>query len=182
MSMGRQSRGGSFTRVTGGRPRRQLKWSNTNVNSSIVSGGTGLLSNLGGVLSTAQLEESTLVRTIICLTIVPAVPIVDSIDAQLTALGVGVAGADAVGVGGGSIANPSVASEEPMQGWLYQCMYWILEGAGVSSPPLLVEKDMRSSRKIGSGTPFIRFENNAGAGTPYTMRIVGSVRTLFMLA
>ena len=165
-----------------GGPRRQMKWSNTNVNSSIVSGGTGLLSNLGGVLTTAQLEESTLVRTIICLTIVPVTPVAVSVDAQLTALGVGVAGSDAVGVGGGSVANPSVAAEEPMQGWLYQCMYWVLENSGVQAPALLVEKDMRSSRKVGSGTPFIRFENNAGAGTPFTVRIVGSVRTLFMLA
>ena len=170
-------------RPTGaGRPARQLKWANTNINSSLVSGSTPLLQQVNATLSAGQQDECTLVRTILCLTILPVAPSADQTNAQLTALGVGVTGRDAFGAGAGSVASPSVALEEPIMGWLYQCMYWLPETRGDVMEPLLIEKDMRTARKIGNGLPFIRFNNEPGAGTPFTVRIVGSVRTLYMLA
>ena len=181
MTTGRRSRGGFSPRVFGNRPRRQLKWATDNINASIVSSGTPLLSQLNAVLATSQEEQSTLVRTILCLTVLPVTPAV-GLDSMLFSLGVGVAGRDAFAAGAASVPSPAVPSEEPIQGWLYQCMYWILERAGADHTPLLIEKDIRTSRRIGNGVPFIRADNDPGAGTPFTVRIVGVVRSLYMLA
>ena len=61
-------------------------------------------------------------------------------------------------------------------------MYWMLESSGLNTPPIDIVMDLRSQRKIGQGIPFLSVHNNPGAGTPYTVRVVGIVRTLYKLA
>ena len=180
MTMNGRLRSRSFGRQSGRSP-RQLKWATDSVNASITSGGTGLLSQLNGALAATQEEQSTLVRTIICLSVLPVTP-TGSTNAQDFALGVGVTSRDAFAVGGASVANPATITEEPVQGWLYVCKYWIMQGAGVNFGSLLIEKDIRTSRRIGNGVPFVRAENSPGAGTPFSVRIFGYVRSLYMLA
>ena len=89
-------------------PRRQLKWATDNINSSVVSA-SSLLSQLNSVLTASQEEESTLVRTIICLRLIPVTPIADSVDAMLVSAGIGVASEE--GMLAAAVADPSVAAE-----------------------------------------------------------------------
>ena len=161
-------------------PRRQLKWSTDNINTSNVVG-TTFLSQLNATLTTAQQEEATLVRTIICLDILPVVPSNDPTNANLVGIGIGVASTAGFGVVGGT-ADPSVAGEEPLQGWVWKCMYWVRETNGNIADPVMVRMDLRAQRKLGDGVPFLRVTNAAGAGVSFTLRTVGIVRTLYKLA
>jgi len=162
--------------------RRRLAWADDFVNVSIVSGGTGLLSVLNATLPTADQTNSTLVRSIICLNVAPVSASGVDENAQLIHVGIGVASTPAVGQGGAAVADPSAAGEEPLFGWVWRCRYWIRETEGQQVPSLLITEDIRASRKIESGQPYIRAENDPGSGTPFTVRVVGLIRTLYMLS
>ena len=162
-------------------PRRQRKWAPLKMNENL-SNLEVSIKGLNLTLSTAQQEESTLVRTLICITILPLAPTSSGADGQLVSIGVGVASLEAFGAGAAAVASPSVAGEEPLQGWLYQCEYWLLEGAGHRFAPILVDKDLGAARKLGSGVPFVRVENNPGNGTVFSVRVAGFIRTLYLLA
>ena len=164
----------------GNAPRRQLKWATTNLNASVISGGEALF-DLNQVLAASQEEESTLVRTITCFQLVPVSPAGTSANQMLCGLGIGVASRE--GFDASAIADPSVSGEEPIQGWVWKCMYWVPENVLNGAEPVLIEKDLRAQRKIGKGVPFLKFSNDPGAGVaPFTMRLVGIVRTLYKLA
>ena len=160
-----------------------MKWATDNINSSVVSGSV-LESRLNAVLPATQEVDVTLVRTILCLRILPTDTTVGNpANAMLVGLGVGVTGEEAFVAGGGAIPSPSVAGEQPTQGWVFQCMYWIPENTGSSSglPLTLVEMDLRAQRKVGSGAVFLKFVNSPGAGVAFSVRVVGIVRTLYKL-
>ena len=160
----------------GTRPRRQLRWKTDNINFSVASGSTVLVNlSLGGI----ELDV-TLVRTIFCLRMMA---VADGISANqmLISLGVGVTGAEAFIAGASAVASPAVAGEDPTMGWLFKCMYWLSEADSSSFGMVELDKDIRTARKIGQGVPFLRFENQPGAGAVFTTRLVGLVRTLYML-
>ena len=173
------TRGQTVRRPTA--PRRQRKWAPLKLNENLTNL-TGSIKGLNSTLSTAQQEEATLVRTIICVTVLSLAPTSAGAAGQLLSIGVGVTSFEAFNAGGGAVANPSVSGEEPLQGWLYQCEYWLLEGAGHRFSPILIEKDIRTARKLGSGVPFVRVENNPGNGVAFSVRVAGFVRSLYLLA
>ena len=171
-------------RRTARRPgvRRQLKWSEQDLNSSMVSGSV-LLDRLNATLTTAQREEATVVRNILCLRFTATVAAGSSSDAMLVSIGLGVTSEQAFVTGSAAVSAPSDALQEPVQGWLYRCRAWVF-GGPESSPMAswLLNEDIRTSRKIGAGVPFVRIDNDPGAGSAFTMRVVGSLRSLYLLA
>ena len=184
MVMQRRSPGRSFAPAFGRRgPRRQLKWATDNINVSITSGNR-FDSDLNTSLEASQEQDSTLVRTIICLRVLP-VDITAELpaNAMLVSIGIGVLGEDALGAGGAAVPNPAVAGEDPIQGWLYKCgLQWIVQAANAQAGMWNIVVDIRAQRKVGNGVPFVTFSNDPGAGTPFTMRFVGTIRTLYKLA
>ena len=165
-----------------GAPRRALRWADDTLNSDVASN-SEVISQLNANLNLTQKEDATLVRSIICVMVIPETPVVNNVDNnQRIAMGIGVVAEEAFGAGGSALANPGIVGEEPLQGWVWRCQYWVPHCSGVNYPALLVEKDIRAGRKLASGIPFLRFGNNAGTGAAFNVRFVGFVRTLYMLA
>ncbi len=161
-------------------PRRQMQWATFNLNSDMASGST-TLQQLNSTLSAADQDNTTLIRTIICVRLLATTP-GSNTNAQLVAFGVGVASTEGFGAGAGAVASPAVAGEEPQAGWVYQCQYWVIKAPAEPSGFVEINIDLRSQRKIGNGVPFIRVDNNVGSGTAFNMRAVGNVRTLYKLS
>ena len=160
-------------------PRRETAWATDNINESIVSGGNSI-QRLNAVLPAGQQTETTLVRSIICLQ-AAAVTVGIPANAMLLGAGIGVTGLEAFNTGSAAVANPSIASEEPINGWVWKCMYWLPESWGNTSPGIFLFLDIRAQRKVQNGVPFRRFEVAPGAGSPFTVRWFGIIRTLYLL-
>ena len=165
-----------IARRLGGTDRRRVRWFDTLLNVSVVSG-SEFISSIDGAGS--DFEEATLTRLILCYTILPTTPIQNSVDAQLFSMGIGVTSREAFAAT--ATPDPNNDAEQPVLPWLYKCRHWILECSGVNTAPLVVDRDLRSQRKIGQGRAFVIVQNDPGAGTPYTARIVMLIRALYML-
>ena len=157
-------------------PRRRSAWADTVVNSTLVSGGAGVGIRLSNVLFP---DETTLVRTILCLSIQPSTPVADSVDLQLTFLGLGVTSEEAFGVD--ALPQPDDIIDFPILGWVYRCGWNVLECAGLNIPVIRVDQEIRAQRKLGRGTSYAIFKNEPGAGTPFTVRFFGTIRQMFLL-
>ena len=157
-------------------PRRETAWNDTTVNDSLVSEGSQFLRRTSDFTTE---DGSTLVRTLICLSIQPVTPAGQTFNLQLVSIGIGVTSQEAFNAG--VVPDPDVDVEQPVLGWVYKCKWNVLENAGADSPPLLVEKNIKAARKLARGTCYIVGNNKAGAGTPFTIRVFGLIRQLYML-
>ena len=160
-------------------PKRQLKWGDPQLNADIASGSV-LLHQLNSGLDQSEQQNCTAVRTIICMRLI-AIADGANANAQYVHAGIGVVGLEAFNAGPGSVPSPAVANEEPIQGWIWKCSYWIVENYAYPGI-VLIDEDIRVGRKIGAGVPFLRVDNNPGNGAIFNVRAVGTVRQLYMLA
>ena len=162
-------------------PRRMRRWAdklmNLNVNSSASS--TFDLTNEFTANETAGL---TVVRMILCYSLRAATPGAVS-GQQVVDIGVGLFEAEAFAAG----VLPDVQSEAdyPRGGWLYRCRHLAVDETLANGPmPMLeVNKDIRSQRRLGGPDVAlgVLVRNDPLEGTTFSIRVVGIIRTLYLL-
>ena len=157
-----------------------MKWATALINLTIPDGLETTL-QLNSVLPATQEVDVTLVRTIICLT-VRATSVGSIANAQQIHVGIGVASSEGFAAGAVGVASPATAAEDPIQGWVWKCSYWLTQSQGTDSMALQIEKDLRAQRKISAGVPYFRLDNDPGDGVAFTVRVHGIIRTLYKLA
>ena len=160
-------------------PRRR-QWIDTIMTHTVVPGNTSLTVVLTEGIPDNDVKGMTLVRTLIQLSLIPA-DLLDDTGVQRLAIGIGLAGQEAIATSGTAVAFPGVEDEFPSSGWLYRTMHAVLADAtpGFSTP--VIDKDIRAQRKIMYGAPFIRFTNLDEQGTPFSVSIIGIIRCLYLL-
>ena len=161
--------------------RRARRWTDKLFDANM-SVGTTMKVDLSVEFTANETAGLTLVRTIMCYTLRPNNPGAVS-GHQTVDIGIGVFEAEAFAAD----VLPDVDSEAdyPRGGWLYRCRHDVqdeLTATGVV-PRLEVNKDIRAQRRMGGPDIALGFlgENSNGEGTSFSCRLVGIVRTLWLL-
>ena len=166
------------TRRGGKGPVRGTRWIDTLDNRALGSGGTQIITLLGG-LGLDDIPGLTVVRTLVKIIAYP--------DADPTAFGVqrlmagaGLVTGDAFAAG----AVPDVVSdaEEPVRGWIFKEMEIIYSDNGTTMVPAVIKGDFRSMRKLDLDTEvFLQLTNTSIISTAFALRIDTLIRMLVKL-
>ena len=90
-------------------------------------------------------------------------------------------GQEAIQASSVSIPFPQEEDEFPSSGWLYRNIVPVLADATPGFPVPIIDKDIRAQRKLMYGAPWIRFVNLNQQGTPFSVRVDGVIRCLYLL-
>ena len=159
-------------------------WIDTSANVDVVSGGTGFVNLMTGMADIdIRTAAITLLRTIIRLDL--AYTVHDSGEgSQRVSLGIGVASSEAASAGIAATPNPEVMTEFPTRGWVWRAQYRIF-GFAADQPAVYVREldiDLRGRRKMENGEGYLSLANVALEGVAATVRVMGIVRQLYMVA
>ena len=164
----------------GTRTRRATVWQDTLVGVDMATGTQALISLAGDLLPT-DTAGMTLVRTIMCYTMIASAPHAVS-GWQSIDLGIGAASQEAFAAG--IVPDPNTRDDQPQRGWVYRCRHEVLDelsGSALSIAPVIVNKDIRSMRKIENGELYLVINNSPVEGTTFNVRTRGIIRCLFKL-
>jgi len=156
-------------------PTRRRRWIDTHIDENTATGQPD-----SEVLITSDepsVKGLTLVRIIVALEVTPATYVLDSLDAQLAVMGIGIMSEETIG--NGDFPEPSVADDQPVTGWMWKTCGLVQENAGI--PSLHVSVDLRSQRKLMYGRPVWIVNNIAAQGAAFTINTVGIIRSLYLL-
>ena len=127
------------------------------------------------------MKGMTLVRILIQLSLYPS-DVLDDAGVQRLAIGIGLAGQEAIQQSGSAIPNPETEDEFPPSGWLYRVVHPVIADPTPGFPTPVLDKDLRAQRKLMYGAPFVRFVNiNEQGATPFSVNIQGVIRCLYLL-
>ena len=162
-------------------PRRSRRWADKLFNLSINSGATGN-GDLSAEFTANETAGLTVVRMILCYTVM-ANPPGGASGVQAVDIGVGIFEAEAFAAD----VLPDVNSEAdyPRGGWLFRCRHAVVDeltATGVVAHQE-VNRDVRSQRRLGGPdvSLAVLVENTPLEGTAFTVRMVGVIRTLYLL-
>ena len=160
---------------------RRRRWIDTVFNGqTLAPGNTTSTIVLTEGIPDNEMKGMTLVRLIIQLNLLASI-IDDDTGVQRMAIGIGLAGQEAIQASGTGIALPELQDEFPSSGWLWRAQYAVVSNAVPGFPYPVIEKDLRAQRKLMYGAPYIRFVNINSQGTAFSVDIVGVVRALYLL-
>jgi len=156
---------------------RQTDWIDTLVDLNPATGAQDNVSLITGA-APINMRGVTLIRTIIYL----------GMTSQTTAGAWGVQNLDmAIGItsqeafAAGVLPDPDIAGDKPSRGWVWRSRQVVTQN-GIGAQVLYeVRADIRGARKIENGELFLVVDNNAIAGTAFTMDVTGLVRVLMKL-
>ncbi len=156
-------------------------WIDTLVGSNITAGTPVVLTLLTNVTAVQPRRGWTCVRTIIGLSV--AYTVHDAGEgSQNFFMGIGVASREAFGASPQTISDPEVATDFPLNGWLYRAGYRILGFAADQAQYHLVriEKDIRAKRKLSNGEMFLAFSTALNEGAAGTIHVIGFIRQYWL--
>jgi len=163
--------------------RRPSLWVDTLFVVNLASGGAVVQDLMGTLLENeTRLSQLTLVRTIVGIDV--AYTVHDSSEgSQLGALGIFVAGREAVLAGVASMPHPNVAADFPALPWVMRAQYRVY---GFSADQAAVydrrvDLDIRSQRKLANGELVVVFTNDAFEGIAASVSFTGMIRCLFLV-
>ena len=155
-------------------------WIDSIINATLVAG-TQIDVDMMGVASFSESRRGwTLVRTIIGLDVAYAVH--DSGEgSHLVSMGIGIAGTEALSAVGGT-AEPDVAAEHPVRGWLYRAQYRIF-GFAADDPTVYsarIDRDIRAKRKLDNGLCIFSANSALHEGAASTVKVTGIIRQYWL--
>jgi len=158
---------------------RRTTWETTLVNAVFTSSVNTTPISLLGDLTKNETQGMTLTRMILCLDILPSV--VGGVDGvQMLDYAVGITSQDAFDAN--ALPDPQVAGDETPRGWVYRCRRAIVDDTTPGYPMPHDLRDIRSQRRIDSGVLYFKAFNSPVIGTVFTVRVVGTIRSLFLLS
>ncbi len=161
--------------------KRGTSWFDTNVNVQASSGSSSsAIPLLPADVLARDIPGLTIVRTLVDLSIHPAIPADEITGSQSVLIGAGMVTADAFIAG----ALPDLASpsEEPVRGWLFKNNRWTYQSSGDITYATFLHLDIHAQRRLDLDTEvFFQMTNTAMTGTAYVVEVVGLIRMLFKL-
>ena len=158
--------------------RRTTQWVDTLLNTGVASGGKSETT----LLATASVQDTrtwTLVRTILCMTL--SYTVHDAGEGSQT-VDIGILTAAQEAFAAGILADPEAAGDFPQRGWVYRCRYRVFGFAAdqAAVDRILIERDIRSQRKIEREELILSISNSANIGAASAITVTGIVRCLFL--
>ena len=157
---------------------RRRQWIDTLQGTTLASGNTLLQFLLVSLEDPEETKGMTLIRLIISLDVRPTVP-GGAAGIQRLSMGAGIVGADAIGTTA-SVADSGQAGEHPPSGWMWRDARSVQVGSEAVTL-LWVSADMRAQRKLLYGVPFFRIDSDPVSGTPFSVRVDGIIRALYLM-
>jgi len=157
--------------------RRMSFWDDSLMSITVGSGSTNIsvLSSVPG----GQSEGFTLVRCLVHLSFQEgAIPSVNG--GQAVAAGIGLATKEAIALGATALPDPNTNTEQPIGDWVWrQRVYVAYDNTNVVQPAV-IDKDVRSARKLAGGQLYLSVRSVPVFGTAQTIRVIGLVRCLIL--
>jgi len=158
---------------------RRTFWSDTIIFQDKGSNTESIL----GLLQDLDLQQSTeltLIRTIIELDVLPD-PESIAVSTQKVSLGIMVVSNEAVSIGTTAVPDPEVGGDFPSRGWIYRTSRGVHMDNSIGLPPLALQADIRSKRRVDRGDLIIKFTNRPALGTGQNVLFTGIVRCLLLM-
>ena len=163
--------------------RRRSLWVDTVFQISVSTNSEQVQDLMGSLIETeTRLSQLTLVRTIIGIDIAYSVHDAGE-GSQHGAVGIFVAGREAILAGVASLPHPDVQGDYPATPWVWRARYRIF-GFAADQPAVFVRRvdlDIRAQRKMANGELVLVMANNAAEGQTSTLLFSGLVRCLFLI-
>ncbi len=166
--------------------RRPRVWADLKIDDNMSAGG----SHLENLLLNAPVDwqSKTAIRHIARLRVIPTVVANASVSAQLVSIGIGVIARDAFVAASGavtaSIPNPSVATDFPINGWIFreQAILVNQQDSGTVEAWEMPEfhYDIRAARKVDRGILFVALVNEDLIAGTTAVKVAGMMRTLVL--
>ena len=172
----RRSSRGAFR---GFRSGRKTQWVDTLVNASTANAGQSIVTLLSGLVGN-DTEGMTLTRLIINLN-TSLNTWTGNYGVQRLDMAIGMVSQEEFGAS--VVPDPSASLDEPVGGWAWRSeVHHVIPGSvSAAFIPSVIQADLSSKRKIGSGELLLIVDNNAISGGPDTVRLGGIIRALFLL-
>ena len=160
------------------RRRRGSTWVDTLFDTTTQDGTPDVI-DLMGSISTDEARGWTLVRTLVELAIIPAVP--GAADGQqVVDLGLGVTSREAFLAS--AVPDPNVSGDQTTRGWVWRHRCLVLQDTAGALTPTICRGDFRSQRKLDErGNTFIHIMNQTTGGTAFSVVTIGLIRCLYLL-
>ena len=157
---------------------RRTRWIDTLMSHNVVAG-TEVIQSLLGAASSADTQGWTVGRMIGDLYLFSAT-VAGAWGAHRLDLGAGTFPQE--GFAAGVVADPSESTDEPRGGWMFRTRCVVGQnGAGGGFALARCQFDMRAMRKLDGDEFALVLETVLEAGTTFTVRVVGIIRTLVLL-
>jgi len=157
---------------------RRTRWIDSSISFDVASGGQNTQTLFPGI-GPDDLRDSTIIR-IVARLYVSSISVAGAWGIQMLAMGIGVISQEAIGAG--IFPDPVNPVDFPVRGWLYKGNVGLSQN-GSQANPLWTELllSLKSQRKLDTGQPILIVDSTPHAGTAFTSRVAGSVRTLVLL-
>ena len=158
-------------------PRRASDWIDTLYSDTTATGAQTLTSLMTGV-APVNVRRQTLVRTLISVYLQSAT-VAGVWGTQIVDLGIGITSQEAFAAS--VVADPNSANDQPSRGWIYRNRVVVSQNGAGAPVTVLLQADIRASRKLDDGECFIVVNNTALLGTTFSVAISGIIRQLWLL-
>ncbi len=162
------------------RVRRRTDWEDILMNFAVADGAT----NVQNLLSRQDRDETggwTVVRMLIHLYVLPSSLSEAAVGDQRVGFGIGVAEGDAFDAA--ALPEPLTAADHPLRDWIWRETAYV-RNTGTAGGAIHVSElraDLHSQRKVDGGVPYMVIENAGINATAFSIRVVGLIRTLYLL-
>ena len=159
--------------------KRGTQWFDTNVQLQVVNGsGSSLVALLPADVLARDVPGLTIVRTLVGLSIHPAVPI-SVFGSQQVRMGCGIITVDAFLAG--AVPDVGSPSEEPVRGWIFKNERYPWQSEDNTFFDRL-DLDIHAQMKLDLDTEVFFYATNTGmTGTSFTIEVTGLIRMLVKL-
>ncbi len=159
---------------------RRTAWVDDTTDISLASGSTSIQNPMAEY--TEDKKGLTVTRIICTIMGRAGVETQAAIGFQRLAVGIGIAGFDAIEQGAASLPDPNQESQFPPTGWLYRGIKILSAGVDAAASSWVNwDLDLRAQRKLLYGDIFLRLDNANVQGTSFTCRLHVLTRVLVRL-
>ena len=159
--------------------RRATAWNDELFNFTLVAASSSQFLVVQDV-SDPEKRGCTLIRTLLDFAVLAETPGAVSGSSKVS-LGLALASDDAFV--GGSLPDPEVQADYPVDGWLWRWSGIIIDETLATGhvPPRYIKEDLRAARKMDRSSVYMAITNDLLEGTAFTVRIIGIIRMLYKL-
>ena len=156
---------------------RQMDWIDTRIGQSTASGTQDSTDIDGGSTQLVQ-RGTTIIRTIVSLDLFSET-VAGAWGVQTMDIAIGIADREAFT--SGVLPDPNSDTDKPARGWMWRTQVTVAQNGAGAPVVYSIRADIRGARKIDLGRAYIIMNNEARAGTSFSVGTRGIIRTLVKL-
>ena len=156
---------------------RPTDWIDSIVGFSAATSSQSQVSLMTGV-APVNMRGMTLIRTIVSVSVF-SITVAGAWGIQVASIAIGVASQEAFAAS--ILPDPNVATDKPPRGWVYRTSQVVAQNGAGAPVSHDLRADIRGARKIENGELYVIMTNDPVAGTTFSIRMEGLIRTLYKL-